>query len=117
MYDMHGVTLDADPTASFSFDGDNHNVNFTHPSHTARADETLSGVLLGVFLDFMEGDFQMLRTFLREFMSSLFSYPSCCSVFIVPSIRDSVALFLFLFSSRLFVSHANTTGEAARLLI
>lgn len=78
MYDLHGVTPDADPSASFSFDengSDNINLNFTHPSHTARADETLSGVLLGVFLDFMEGDFQMLRTFLREyivFLSLLF---------------------------------------------
>ncbi|KAF8340021.1 uncharacterized protein EI90DRAFT_2907896 [Cantharellus anzutake] len=29
------------------------------------ADETLTGVLVGVFCDFMEGDFGMLRTFLR----------------------------------------------------
>ena len=38
--------------------------SFTNPSYS-RADETLTGVLLGVFCDFMEGDFQMLRTFLR----------------------------------------------------
>ncbi|KAF8322551.1 DnaJ-domain-containing protein [Clavulina sp. PMI_390] len=70
MYDLHGTTPEGS-SDSFSFDANSNlsaediNLNFTHPSHTARADETLSGVLLGVFLDFMEGDFQMLRTFLR----------------------------------------------------
>jgi hypothetical protein len=64
MYDLHGITPD-DPSSSTNGAGIN---NFTNPSYTARADETLSGVLLGVFCDFMEGDFQMLRTFLREFL-------------------------------------------------
>lgn len=73
MYDLHGITPD-DSTSGSSANGPGVN-NFTHPSYTARADETLSGVLLGVFCDFMEGDFQMLRTFLREF----FGYPIMCS--------------------------------------
>jgi len=74
MYDLHGITPD-DPTSSGGSSSDGSagiNHNFSHPSYTARADETLSGVLLGVFCDFMQGDFQMLRTFLRE-----------CSIFIL----------------------------------
>lgn len=65
MYDIHGITPD---DASFPFPRSEADMDmgFANPSHTARADETLSGVLLGVFCDFMEGDFQMLRTFLRE---------------------------------------------------
>ncbi|KAF9520871.1 hypothetical protein BS47DRAFT_1335544 [Hydnum rufescens UP504] len=53
LYDTHGMS-------SLHENGD----SFTHPSYSSRADETLTGVLLGVFCDFMEGDFQMLRAFL-----------------------------------------------------
>lgn len=69
LYDLHGILPDDpyDINSKNSNDFDfNNGTGFTHPSNTARADETLSGVLLGVFCDFMEGDFQMLRTFLSE---------------------------------------------------
>jgi hypothetical protein len=94
------------PSSSFDFNSsstfsnnDFHNMaagayansSFTHPSH-ARADETLSGVLLGVFCDFMEGDFQMLRTFLSE-----------CSLFLLGllgshKVSGFVDLLVFSFS-------------------
>lgn len=85
--------------------------DFTHPSYTARADETLSGVLLGVFCDFMEGDFQMLRTFLRE----------CFSLFrIVPrffrfSCHPAFVRLLFsapLFCARAFTCHLGESWQA-----
>jgi curved DNA-binding protein CbpA len=69
-YDLYGITPD-DPSSGSSFANGAGVNNFSHPSYTARADETLSGVLLGVFCDFMEGDFEMLRTFLREFLYSV----------------------------------------------
>lgn len=44
----------------------------------ARAEETLRGVVLGVFNDFLDGDMEVVRTLLRE--CSVLSVASCNGV-------------------------------------
>lgn len=41
----------------------------------ARAEETLRGVVLGVFNDFLDGDLEMIHTLLRESRSQAYPKP------------------------------------------
>jgi len=61
LYDAH--VPDASSSSSSFYYQQQH--SGASPGSFKAADETLTSVLVGVFCDFMEGDFGMLRTFLR----------------------------------------------------
>lgn len=63
LYDAHVPDASSSPS-SFYYQQQHSGAS---PGSFKAADETLTSVLVGVFCDFMEGDFGMLRTFLSEF--------------------------------------------------